>query len=172
MNINEQLLQKSSRKQAELIRDYIGADPGRFRKLMDLFFISDPVPAMRASWAISLCADHHPELLKPYLGKLIHYLASSENHHPAITRNLSRALQKSPIPVKYQGHLMKICFDLILKPETPVASKVNALSILANLSEIYPEIKNELKMIIDTQWPAEKAAFRTRAKKLKLVLHK
>jgi len=37
---------------------------------------------------------------------------------------------------------------------------------LQNLSKIYPEIKQELKTIIEDRWDHESAAFKSRAKKI------
>jgi hypothetical protein len=43
--------------------------------------------------------------------------------------------------------------------------KAFSLSILQNLSQQYPEIKKEVRLIIDERWPYETAAFHSRAKK-------
>jgi hypothetical protein len=53
----------------------------------------------------------------------------------------------------------------ISSPSEPAAVKAFSLSILQNLSKQYPEIKNEVKLIIEKRWPYETAAFHSRAKK-------
>ena len=60
---------------------------------------------------------------------------------------------------------MDICMGYISSPGEPVAVKAFSLSILQNLSQQYPAIKNEVKLIIEERWPYETAAFRSRAKK-------
>jgi hypothetical protein len=47
-----------------------------------------------------------------------------------------------------------------------VAIKAFALTVLQNLSAVYPDIKPELKLIIEERWPHETAAFHSRARKI------
>jgi hypothetical protein len=61
---------------------------------------------------------------------------------------------------------MDICFTYIADPQEKVAVKAFSLTILENLSHQYPEIRNELKLIIEERWEHETAAFRSRAKKI------
>jgi hypothetical protein len=60
---------------------------------------------------------------------------------------------------------MDICLRHISSPGEPAAIKAFSLSILHKLSHQYPEIKNEVKLIIEERWPYETAAFHSRAKK-------
>jgi hypothetical protein len=50
--------------------------------------------------------------------------------------------------------------------DTPIAVKAFSLTILSNLSAAYPEIRGELKLIIEEQWEQSTPAFRSRAKKV------
>ena len=61
---------------------------------------------------------------------------------------------------------MNICFEYINSPDEAVAIKAFALTVLDNLSKQYPEIKAELKTIIENRWDYESAAFKSRAKKI------
>jgi hypothetical protein len=61
---------------------------------------------------------------------------------------------------------MDTCFRYIASPDETVAVKAFSLTILHNLSHQYPEIKNELKLVIEERWNYETAAFRSRAKKI------
>jgi hypothetical protein len=61
---------------------------------------------------------------------------------------------------------MNSCFELIAEHTTPVAIKAFSLTVLDQLAASYPEIKPELKLIIEERWEHETAAFRSRAKKI------
>jgi hypothetical protein len=61
---------------------------------------------------------------------------------------------------------MSSCFDYIIDPKEKVAVKAFSLSILDDLSKQYPEIRQELKTIIEDRWDSETAACRSRAKKI------
>ena len=61
---------------------------------------------------------------------------------------------------------MNLCFEYIASTDEPVAVKAFSLTVLQNLSKKYPEIRQELKTIIEDRWDYESAAFKSRAKKL------
>jgi hypothetical protein len=86
--------------------------------------------------------------------------------HDAVKRNTVRLLQDISIPKKYQGEIMSLCFDYISSPTEKIAVKAFSLTVLQNLSKSYPEIKQELKAVIEDRWDYETAAFHSRAKKI------
>ena len=61
---------------------------------------------------------------------------------------------------------MDICFNYINSPTEAVAIKAFSITVLQNLAKKYPEIVNELKLVIEERWDYETVAFKTRAKKL------
>ena len=61
---------------------------------------------------------------------------------------------------------MNLCFDYLISPDEKPAVKAFSLVVLDNLSKQYPEIKQELKTIIEDRWNFETAAFHSRAKKI------
>ncbi len=89
-----------------------------------------------------------------------------EKLHNAVKRNIVRFLQEIPIPQKQQGEVMDICFSFIADPREAVAVKAFSLTILENLSKQYPEILQELKVVIESRWNYETAAFHSRARKI------
>jgi hypothetical protein len=165
MDIVKTLLAEHSRSQSEKIAGYIGKDPERFDVLMLAFFKGEYRLAQRAAWPMSICAENHPELIRPYLKKLVSKL-SEPGIHDALVRNTLRLLQFIEIPPALQGKLMDTCFQFIQSPQAPGAIKAFSISILARLGEQYPDIIPELKLILQAQWPHEGPAFRSRARKI------
>ncbi len=90
---------------------------------------------------------------------------SKEKIHDAVIRNTVRLLQDVELPKKFHGRIMSVCFDFIQSNTTPVAVKAFSITILQNLSVLYPEIIPELKLIIEERWKHETAAFKSRSKK-------
>jgi hypothetical protein len=107
----------------------------------------------------------HPEFMKNNFGKLLKNL-KRPGMHDAVKRNTVRLLQEISIPEKYQGEIMSLCFDYISSPTEKIAVKAFSLTVLQNLSKTYPEIKQELKAVIEDRWDYETAAFHSRAKKI------
>jgi hypothetical protein len=165
MDILQQLKKEHSKKQTDRIVNYIGADKKRFAVLIDLFFQGEYRITQRAAWPLSYCVRAHPELIQPYFKPLLDNLRRTDIHI-AVVRNTVRLLQDVSIPQKHQGRVMSTCFDFLQSPDTPIAVKAFSLTILSNLLQDYPDIRGELKLIIEEQWEHSTPAFRSRAKKI------
>lgn len=164
MELQKLLLAEHSKRQTDRIVAYVGSDKQRFRNLIELFFHGEYRITQRAAWPLSYCVRNHPELIAPYYRRLLDNL-SRKDIHVAVIRNTVRLLQDVSIPKRWHGRVMSVCFDFVADPETPIAVKAFALTILSNLSKAYPEIRMELKLIIEEQWEHATPAFRTRARK-------
>lgn len=164
MNIQEELLKEKvhSKEQALKISSYCCSSPKHFKTLMQCFLADDNRLAQRAAWSVSHAAEKDPELVKPYIKTLVDQLPRKDVHD-AIIRNSLRILQQIEIPEYLHGELMNSCFEFIESNFTPVAIKAFSLTVLFNLSKHYPEIKPELKLLIEERWPHETAAFKSRA---------
>lgn len=165
MDLKEALLEEHSKAQCEKIVRYIGSNKDRFAVLMKIFFKGDYRTTQRAAWPMSVCVQQHPHLIEPYYKPLLDNL-KKPGLHDSVLRNTVRLLQYVEIPEKYHGRVMTICFDFIQSNETAVGIKAFSLTILQNLAKLYPEIKPELKTIIEERWEHETAAFRSRGKKI------
>lgn len=129
-------------------------------------FVSDDARlTQRAAWSVSWAARKRPDIIEPHIGTLVSQLKRSDVH-AAVIRNTVRILQDIKIPEKYHGQVMEACFDYIQDRKTPIAIKAFSLTILFNLTKTYPEIKNELRIIIEENMDYETAAFRSRGKKI------
>jgi hypothetical protein len=159
------LAQEHTKSQCDRIVDYIGNEKERFAELMQLFFHGEYRIIQRAAWPMSYCVRYHPELIRPYFKPLLDHL-HKKGLHVAVTRNSLRLLQDVTIPKKFQGQVMNTCFDFIQSAETPIAVKAFSLTVLFQLSITYPDIRPELKLIIEEQWEHSTPAFRVRAKKI------
>jgi len=167
MDIRKEILQEKlyTKEQALKISEYACSTPGHFKELMQCFLSNEYRLAQRAAWSVSRAAQANPHLLQPYIKDLVAQLPRKDVHD-AVIRNSVRILQQIEIPESLHGDLMNSCFSFIESNSTPVAIKVFSLTTLFNLSKFYPEIKNELKLIIEERWNHETAAFRSRGKKI------
>jgi len=165
MNIKTALLKEHSKKQTDAIVKWIGNDQKRFDELFDLFLNDEYRVVQRAGWSMSYCVEKYPELIKKHFAKLLKNL-NKEGIHDAVKRNTVRLLQYTPIPEKFHGEVMDICFRYISSPTEPVAVKAFSITVLQNLAKQYPEIINEIKLVIEERWDYETIAFKTRAKNL------
>lgn len=167
MNIYEELLKEKnhSKQQAIKISEYAISSSKHFKELMQCFLSNEYRVAQRAAWSVSWAVQKNAAIIDPYIKDLIAQLPRKDVHD-AVIRNSVRILQKIKIPEKFHADIMNYCFTFIESNTTPVAIKAFSLTTLSNLSNIYPEIKNELKLIIEERWNYETAAFKQRAKKI------
>lgn len=165
MKLREQILKEHSKANCDLVVKWIGDSQQRFDELFDFFLNDEYRVVQRAGWPLSNAVITHPKLIKKHFSKLLKNLQKPKIHD-AVKRNTIRLLQNIPVPVRFQGQVMDICFEYINSPTEAVAVKAFALTVLENLSKQYPEIQQELKTIIEDRWDYESAAFRSRAKKI------
>ncbi len=169
MNLREQLLKEHSKANCLKVVKWVGDSPERFAELFKLFLNDEYRVVQLAAWPVSYVVEAHPALIRKHLPALLKYL-EKPGTHPAVRRNSIRLLQHIDIPEKYHGVVMNHCFDYISDPKEKAAVKAFSLTVLENLSKQYPEIKPELKAIIEDRWDNETAAFRSRAKKIMKTL--
>jgi hypothetical protein len=165
MNIKAALLKEHSKKQCNAIVKWVGNDQKRFDELFDLFLHDEYRVIQRAGWPISYCVEDHPELIKKHYAGLLKNL-NKKGIHDAVKRNSVRLLQYVSIPEKFHGEVMDLCFRYITSPAEAVAVKAFSITVLQNLARQYPEIINEIKLVIEERWDYETVAFKTRANKL------
>ncbi|HET9745419.1 MAG TPA: hypothetical protein VFP97_06900 [Chitinophagaceae bacterium] len=165
MNIRDALLKEHSKKQCNRIVRWVGNDQERFDELFDLFLNDEYRVSQRAAWPVSYCVEEHSNLIQRHFSKLLKNL-NKKGIHDAVKRNSIRLLQYVTIPEKFHGQVMDICFRYISCPTEPVAVKVYSITVLQNLARQYPDILNEIKLVIRERWDYETVAFKTRAKRL------
>lgn len=165
MDLLKAIEKEHSKTQCEKIVRYVGSDKERFAELMHIFLKGEYRTTQRAAWPMSICVQNHPALITPYFKQIVPLL-QKPGLHGAVVRNIVRLLQYVDIPKRYHGQIMSCCFDFVADHETAPAIKAFSLTILENLSALYPEIKGELKLVIEERWPYETAAFHSRARKI------
>lgn len=167
MNIREELLkyQVQSKAQAMQIATDAAGSEMVLGELIDCFTSGDTRLTQRAAWSLSWVAQKNPEAIQPYINIIVSQISRPEAHD-AVIRNSLRILEDIEIPEQFHGEVLNACFDFIQKKHTAVAIKAFSLHVIFNLSKLYPEIRNELKLVIQENIEFETAAFRSRGKKL------
>ncbi|MEW6469976.1 MAG: hypothetical protein AB1458_13695 [Bacteroidota bacterium] len=171
MDLRSEILREHSKKQTMRIVRYVGDDKKRFAVLMKLFLGDEYRISQRAAWMVNYCAGYHPELIQPYLGKVIANL-KKPGLHAAVKRNTVRLLQYIAIPSRLMGPAAEACFVLFSSKSEPVAVKCFSMTVLFNICKKEPGLKNELKLMIEEQLPYSSAGFRARAGRTLAALEK
>jgi len=165
MDIRQALMTEHSKRQTMAIVEYIGDDARRFAELMKLFFAGEYRLTQRAAWPMNYCAERHPELILPYLPKLLDCL-ERDDMHTAVKRNVVRLLQYIEIPKRLTGRVYSHCVDLIDDAYQPAAVRAFALTVAARIAKREPDLMNELRLIVSKHLPQATAAFQVRAREI------
>lgn len=165
MNLRETILEKHTKEQMLRVVNYVGDDKKKFHELMQLFFHDEYRVTQRAAWAVSHCIQKNPTFAQKYLPLMLDNLRNTV--HDSVVRNTMRILEIVEIPKKLHAQTMDICFELISKNSTPIAAKAFSIGVMQKLAKIYPELKNELKSLVDLQLPNASPAIISRAKRIK-----
>lgn len=165
MDIVGIFLNGQSRRTTQAIVDYIGGDPDRFAELMKVFRRGDRRLQQFAAWPISVVAEANPELVEPYLSKLLTYLPRKDVHD-AVKRSVVRLLQFVTIPTRFQGTVFSHCLDLIGDQSESIAVRAFSITVARKVADGRPELTNELRLAIQTKIPRMSAALRVRVRGL------
>ncbi|MEO0733664.1 MAG: hypothetical protein AAFZ52_12580 [Bacteroidota bacterium] len=152
MNLREQLLKEHSRANADLILGYVLEDERRVAGLMDLFLDAEYRVAQRAAMVVGDLGRIEPDWLITYHGRMIAAADPTAGKHPAIPRNILRffsELSLEQVAADYAGNLLDVAFRRFESATEPVAIRVFAMQVVANFTEEYPELKDELRGIIE-----------------------
>ena len=167
-SLKVRLMSDRSRKNIEKLAGEIGTDAERFAELMALFFGGPYRVTHFSAHLLSKCCDLNPHLILPYLGRMIDLL--DKPVHDSLKRNIVRTMQLIEIPEVHWDKTADRCFDLLQSKKEAVAIRVFSMTVLANLCRKIPELKNELRIIIEDQLPYESAAFVSRGRKILATL--
>lgn len=163
MNIREALEREHSKRNTMAIVTYIGHDPKRFATLVSLFGTNDHRLVQRAAWPLSYVAEHHPELVYPHLGVLLERL--DEPLHDAYKRNVFRLLRgMKDIPEEFHARIIDACMKDISNSGNPAAIRAFAIHIMGNMLKPYPDLANELALLLEPLLHHELASLRSSAR--------
>ncbi len=137
-------------REAEWIAESAIANGEILGKLLDYSFSADKKLAFRASWTLSKVYDKIPEVVVPYLNRLIESLDSIDNE--SVQRSFLRILSLSdlnPVSSRNQGILADHCFRMLKSGFSAIAIKAYSMEIIYRLTQIYPELANELSATVN-----------------------
>lgn len=162
-DLEQEILREHSKHQAIALARWVGHDKNRFKQLMTLFLRGDYRVTQRSAWVMNHCAEHSPELIAPWLE---HMLARMQEPgvHEAVPRNVLRICSSIEIPRTLQGEVVTICFAYLMNPSSPIAIQVHSMAILVNIARQEPDLKNEVRAVIERLLPRGGPAINARAR--------
>lgn len=171
------LLAEHSKAQTLRIVRWVGHDTERLNILMEVFLNdppSKPLPqgrgyqymfTQRSAWAVRYVGENAPEIMAPWLPKLVAILHQPELHD-AIVRNTLNVFESIPFPSDLDGELADHCFGYLADPKAAIAIRCASMTILEKICQRVPELKSELRMLLEEHFDQESPGFKSRARKV------
>ena len=147
MNLEKELTSPRSMNQTLAVVNWIGTDPRRVEQLIKAYLGANSRTTQNAAYFMMKIGDTYPWMIEPYIGDLIKNLRSDPP--TAIRRNTVRMLQNHSIPKKLHGELAEKCFQYLQDRKEAIAVKAFSMTVLSNLTDLYPDLKYELKIVIE-----------------------
>lgn len=146
MKLKEKLFLENSKSYwIQLSKEILSED--KFEDIVALFLGEDKRVAQRAAAIVMILADIEPLLFAPYMHRLIMQL----HHNPTETqkRNIVRIVDFVDIQTTLEVEIMNFCFQYLENPKESIAVRAFSMRVLGKLYSKYPEIKEELKTLIE-----------------------
>lgn len=116
--------------------------------LIALAFEKNHLLSSRAMWVMAHCSDLDYNCIKPFHLKLINRL-KNKNLHNGVIRNTLRLFQKQPVPKKSEAFILDKCFEYVKNPVEAIAVRAFAITVIFNIAKPYPELLNELLIVLN-----------------------
>lgn len=165
MELRDEILAENSRKQALKVAGWIGNDKKRFSRFLDIFLHDDYRTAQLAAHILSFIADEHPAFIEQNIHAIFNRMFD-DNIHVAVKRSVIRALQVINIPEDLHAKVMNTCMDYLADPNETVAVRCFSMTVLANMTKLYPEIEFELGAVLKTRLKDASGGLKVRAREV------
>jgi 8-oxo-dGTP diphosphatase len=136
-------------KEADWLATYAIDNYAIINKIIEYSFSNDEKLAFHASWVLSKMCDTCPEIIYPYLPRIIEAFDSLDNE--SVCRSFLRSISLSDMQMvsnKHHGILADHCFKMLRSGFSAIAIKAYSMEIIYKLAQIYPELTNELSETI------------------------
>ena len=162
--LTEKIEQCNSKQAVLMLGSYIANNPDFIDHILLLMREMNKPKHWKAAWVFDHVYQEDKGLILPYIDTLITLFKESKSQ--SVLRICGKLLTFHPVTDKLDGDFINVCFDMLISPNVAVAIKVHAMQLVFNISEVYPELKPELKIVIQEQIPNNTAGFKSRANKL------
>ena len=148
----------------EELLNALAANPEEVSLLIQIIESPPEKTAWRAAWIIDHFNQQYPELISPYLPELLRIL--KETAYNGARRSLLKIMISHPTMHSEDGELLDRCFHWTCSPSVPIAVRAHAMQYIHKLLPVYPELKNEFQICLESAVHDESKGVKGKAGKL------
>lgn len=162
----EKLVPDSLRKTADQAAEYILSNPEEFPLLFDGIIKHGDTIALRISRVFLLVYEISPKLVEPYIEEIYEVLLISKNG--SVIRNFLSIMRSAHCQLSEANlsGFLDYCFKILENHQSEIAHEVLALASLYQVSNTFPELKSELKSIIELRYEESSPAFQAKSRSI------
>lgn len=148
-----------------LLVRWIGQDAGRLAALLEIFLGNDHRLTQRSAWVMRYVGEPAPGLLAPWFTQMMAMLRRTEVH-AAVQRNVLNVFEAIDVPKTVQDELADRCFQYLADPQAAAALRASAITILDKTCQQVPELRPELRLLLEEYPEPGPASFQSRAREV------
>ncbi|MFN3343957.1 MAG: hypothetical protein ACK40M_14770 [Flavobacteriales bacterium] len=118
-----------------------------------------------ASWALSEAARQKPEWILKHTGKLLQLLKEKNPHH-TLCRNVFRIYEAVLVTEKHQSLAFDLAINVVADPKRSIAERAFAMIMGQKITEVHPDLKRELEMVVEPLLENGSAGLKVRARRI------
>ncbi len=161
----ENLLRYTSQRDLPVVLDKITADLDLFNEIAELACADYQPHSWHSAWVIDHYTDTNLDNFAPYLEKAYKVILKSNSESQI--RIFLKVIGKYPLLENYEVLIYDFCKTQLLSNTVSVGIKANAMRLLHKICIKYPELMEEIRLVIKELLPYNtKPAFVHSAKKL------
>lgn len=119
----------------------------QYKLLIEIAFYSDDPKSWRAAYLVDKINDNYPGLIKPFINEMIEQLRIEQSESKK--RHFLKLLSMNDLTIEQLGFLTDFCIEVFTSDKEPVAVRVHAMQVLYNISEVQPDLKPEILLIVE-----------------------
>ncbi len=155
---------RSKAKVNEVV-DYIGSNEERLSELMELVFGDDETLSINSSWVLYHALDVTALDFTPYMERSIGHVMQPA--HPMIERGLLKLFWVMDEWPEYRfAELVDHMMATIMDTKSMIAAQALSMEALWKHLQPYPDLLEELKIVIKDGMPYGSAGYKAKAKKI------
>lgn len=135
--------------------------------IIELLHYPRPI-SMRFIWLIGHLCDVNPSAVSPAVN--FFFKERNKVNFPNYDRSLAKMANLCEIPKESEAEIIDLLFCWILNPKIIVTTKNYSLEALLKISKDHPELKNEIRIVIEDQVKKNSISFEKHAGKILVKL--
>lgn len=165
MDLYEILSKSPKEHKITQVIDYVNDIPVLFKQLVNIYIAGPYRVTHFTAHAIEGCLRTYPHLIRPHLRLLLNSMQRPEASDSE-KRNTVRLLQFIEVPSQLRGKVIDVCFRFLQDRKEANAVRVFSMSVISRNTKDLPELRKELRLMIEAELPYATPAFRSRAGKV------